>query len=96
MPHFKIMGVDGVVMSEDWAETPNIYLSITAPKFPNYFTINGRTGNWGQGCALPSHEVQIEYALQCCRKVQEDGIMALEGLTGVERTMRWRALDFMK
>lgn len=53
-PHFKITGLGGVVMKEDWAETPNIYLSITAPKFPNYFVVNGPTGNWGQGCALPS------------------------------------------
>lgn len=53
-PHFTISGRDGVVMQEEWKETPNIYLSITAPKFPNYFVVNGPTGNWGQGCALPS------------------------------------------
>jgi hypothetical protein len=94
VPHFKITGVDGVVMQEAWKEashhsnksmclsnndqTPNIYLSITSPGFPNYFVINGPTGNWGQGCALPSHEVQIEYALQCCQRIQEDRIRALE------------------
>ncbi|KIW87486.1 uncharacterized protein Z519_11809 [Cladophialophora bantiana CBS 173.52] len=77
-PHFKITGVDGAVMQDEWKETPNIYLSITAPKFPNYFVVNGPTGNWGQGCALPSHEVQLEYALQCCRKMQEEGIRAME------------------
>lgn len=54
VPHFKITGLDGAVMQEEWKETPNIYLSITAPKFPNYFVVNGPTGNWGQGCALPS------------------------------------------
>lgn len=35
-------------------QDPNIYLGITGPKFPNYFVINGPTGNWGQGCVLPS------------------------------------------
>lgn len=35
-------------------------------------------GNWGQGCALPSHEVQMEYILQCCRKMQEDRIKCME------------------
>ncbi|KAF3398832.1 putative sterigmatocystin biosynthesis monooxygenase stcW [Talaromyces pinophilus] len=82
IPHFEIYGVDGVNMREAWSENPNIYLSITCPKFPNYFVINGPTGNWGQGCVLPSlrmkHEVQIEYALQCCKKIQEDRIRALE------------------
>ncbi|KIW21580.1 hypothetical protein PV08_02160 [Exophiala spinifera] len=78
VPHFRITGVDGAVMQEEWKETPNIYLSITAPKFPNYFVVNGPTGNWGQGCALPSHEVQLEYALQCIRKMQEERILAME------------------
>ncbi|KIW82108.1 hypothetical protein Z517_05135 [Fonsecaea pedrosoi CBS 271.37] len=81
-PHFRITGVDGAVMQDEWKETPNIYLSIAAPKFPNYFVVNGPTGNWGQGCALPSHEVQLEYAIQCCRKMQEEGIRAMEPRQG--------------
>lgn len=40
--------------------------------------INGPRGNWGQGCALPSHETQIEYIVQCCRKMQEDQIKCME------------------
>ncbi|EXM21472.1 hypothetical protein RAB80_010040 [Fusarium oxysporum f. sp. vasinfectum] len=77
-PHFKITGIDGVTMKDEWSENPNIYLGITGPKFPNYFVINGPTGNWGQGCVLPSHEVQIEYAMQCCIKIQNEGIKAME------------------
>ncbi|VTT64604.1 unnamed protein product [Fusarium fujikuroi] len=80
-PHFrrsKITGIDGVTMKDEWSENPNIYLGITGPKFPNYFVINGPTGNWGQGCVLPSHEVQIEYAMQCCIKMQNEGIKAME------------------
>lgn len=33
---------------------PNIYLSVAGPNFPNYFTVGGPTGNWGQGCVLGS------------------------------------------
>ncbi|KAF5624805.1 sterigmatocystin biosynthesis monooxygenase stcW [Fusarium tjaetaba] len=55
-PHFKITGIGGVTMKDEWSENPNIYLGITGPKFPNYFVINGPTGNWGQGCVLPSNE----------------------------------------
>jgi len=72
LPHFRIVGQEGQVM-QDQAE-PNVYASIAAPGFPNYFVVNGPRGNWGQGCALPSHEVQVEYILQCCKKMQEDGI----------------------
>ncbi|OQV00810.1 hypothetical protein CLAIMM_06258 [Cladophialophora immunda] len=78
VPHFKIAGTNGVVMQEDWADEPNIYCSIAGPGYPNYFVVNGPRGNWGQGCALPSHEVQIEYALQCVRKMQQDRIKAME------------------
>jgi len=71
-PHFRITGLNGQVMQDQ--PSPNIYSAISAPGFPNYFVVNGPRGNWGQGCVLPSHEVHIEYILQCCRKMQEDGL----------------------
>ncbi|KAH6699806.1 cyclohexanone monooxygenase [Leptodontidium sp. MPI-SDFR-AT-0119] len=77
-PHFKIQGRDGAIMKNEWSKAPNIYLSIASPKFPNYFVMNGPRGNWAQGCALPSLEIQIEYALQCCKKLQDDGIKSME------------------
>ena len=84
-PHFKIVGKNGEVM-QNIAE-PNVYASVAAPGFPNYFVINGPRGNWGQGCALPSHEVQMEYVLQCCRKMQEDRIKCMEPKQSVTRQM---------
>ncbi|KAH7089256.1 hypothetical protein FB567DRAFT_493912 [Paraphoma chrysanthemicola] len=77
VPHFKIFGRNGVEMQEDWSE-PNIYCSIAGPGYPNYWVINGPRGNWGQGCALPSHEVQIEYVIQCIEKMQQGGIKSME------------------
>jgi cation diffusion facilitator CzcD-associated flavoprotein CzcO len=74
-PHFPISGANGRVMQDQKA--PNVYASIACPGFPNYFVVNGPRGNWGQGCALPSHEVQIEYIIKCCRKMQEDGIRTM-------------------
>ncbi|KAK1088477.1 hypothetical protein LTR48_001548 [Friedmanniomyces endolithicus] len=75
LPHFRIVGLGAQVMQDQ--TTPNVYASIAAPGFPNYFVINGPRGNWGQGCALPSHETQMEYILQCCRKMQEDQIKSM-------------------
>ncbi|KAL4775861.1 cyclohexanone monooxygenase [Aspergillus nidulans var. acristatus] len=77
-PHFRVIGRDGAHMQHEWKETPNLYLSITGPKFPNYFVVNGPRGNWNQGSTLPSHEVQIEYALQCVRKLQAERLHSLE------------------
>jgi len=76
LPHYKITGTEGQVMQNQ--TEPNVYGSIAAPGFPNYFVINGPRGNWGQGCTLPSHESQMEYILQCCRKMQEDHIKCME------------------
>lgn len=75
LPHFPIKGLGGQLMQDE--KEPNVYASIAAPGFPNYFVVNGPRGNWGQGCALPSHEVQIEYIIKCCRKMQEDGIRSM-------------------
>lgn len=75
LPHFRMTGVGGQVMQDQ--KEPNVYASIAAPGFPNYFIVNGPRGNWGQGCALPSHEVQIEYIVECCKKLQEDGIQSM-------------------
>ncbi|EME83413.1 uncharacterized protein MYCFIDRAFT_59080 [Pseudocercospora fijiensis CIRAD86] len=75
LPHFRLTGLGGRVMQEQ--TDPNIYASIAHPGFPNYFVVSGPRGNWGQGCALPSHETQSEYIMQCARKVQEDGIKSM-------------------
>jgi len=85
LPHYKITGIAGQVM-QDQAE-PNVYASIAAPGFPNYFVINGPRGNWGQGCTLPSHESQMEYILQCCRKMQEDQIKCMEPKQSVTKQL---------
>lgn len=74
-PHFKITGLGGKVMQDQ--KDPNIYASVGVPGYPNYFVVNGPRGNWGQGCALPSHEVQIEYIVQCVAKMQQDSIRCM-------------------
>lgn len=75
LPHFKITGLSGQIMQDQ--KDPNIYASIAHPGFPNYFVVNGPRGNWGQGCALPSHETQMEYILQCARKMQQDQVKSM-------------------
>ena len=74
-PHFELVGLDGRSMLDQ--SEPELYASVAAPGYPNYFIINGSRGNWGLGCALPSHELQMLYILQCCRKMQEDRIKCM-------------------
>ncbi|KAF2169441.1 hypothetical protein M409DRAFT_20660 [Zasmidium cellare ATCC 36951] len=75
LPHFKITGLGGQIMQDQTA--PNVYASITSPGFPNYFVIGGPRGNWAQGTVFPSHETQMVYVIQCCRKMQEDQIKSM-------------------
>lgn len=77
-PSFEVRGVDGVTMKDEFDPEPYVYLAVTVPKFPNYFVVNGVRGNWSQGSALPSHEVQVEYILQCMMKIQNENIRAFE------------------
>lgn len=79
-PPFSVRGVGGVSMADEFAreEGPQVYLATTVPRFPNYFVVNGVRGNWAAGTALPSHEVCVEYILKCAKRIQEDGIRALE------------------
>ena len=37
VPPFPIVGLEGRKISDDWAEIPKAYLSITTPGYPNYF-----------------------------------------------------------
>ncbi|KXS99265.1 hypothetical protein AC578_6211 [Pseudocercospora eumusae] len=75
LPHFRLTGLGGRIMQDQ--KDPNIYASIAHPGFPNYFVVNGPRGNWGQGCALPSHETQVEYIMQCAKRMQEDQIKSM-------------------
>lgn len=58
-------------MKDEFDPEPQVYLAVTVPKFPNYFLVNGVRGNWAQGSALPSHEVQVEYIMKGVKKMQE-------------------------
>lgn len=77
-PSFKVLGVDGADMHEEFVPIPKVYLSMAVPKFPNYFTINGFRGSWATGTALNSHEACVNYIVQCMHRIQSENIRALE------------------
>ncbi|KAI9368961.1 cyclohexanone monooxygenase [Aspergillus egyptiacus] len=87
-PHFTVTGLEGRTMREEWSESPNVYLSMATPHFPNFFFIGGPTGNWAQGSVLITHEVQAEYALQCAAKISAENLHSLTPKQGV--TTQWR------
>lgn len=38
-PAFKLINGAGKTLDEDWGENVNLYLGVSAPRFPNYYTI---------------------------------------------------------
>ena len=38
-PAFKLINGEGVTLDDDWGEGPNLYFGVSAPRFPNYYTI---------------------------------------------------------
>lgn len=37
-PRYPLIGRDGVDLRDEWANGPDNYLSVTVPKFPNYYS----------------------------------------------------------
>lgn len=77
-PSFDVIGTNGARMREEFEPEPQVYCAMAVPKFPNYFVVNGVRGNWANGTSLPGHEVCVEYILKCVKKIQDEGIRALE------------------
>jgi len=77
-PAFKVINAAGKTIQEDWGEGVNLYFGISAPRFPNYYTIVGPGATWSNGTLLPSIETTIEYIIKVMKKVQAEQIKAIE------------------
>jgi cation diffusion facilitator CzcD-associated flavoprotein CzcO len=76
-PAFKVINGEGKSIKEDWSNGPNLYLGVSAPRFPNYYTIVGPGATWSNGTLLPSIETTIEYSIKCMKKMQTEGIKSM-------------------
>lgn len=38
-PAFKVINEEGKSVQEDWGDSVNLYMGVSAPRFPNYYTI---------------------------------------------------------
>ncbi|EPE24267.1 FAD/NAD(P)-binding protein [Glarea lozoyensis ATCC 20868] len=77
-PAFKVVNGDGVTLDEDWGKGPNLYLGLSAPRFPNFYTIVGPGATWSSGTLLPSIETSVEYAIKMMRKIQKEQIKSID------------------
>ena len=78
-PAFNLVNGQGTSLKEDWSHhgNVNLYMGVSAPRFPNYFTIVGPGATWSNGTLLPSIETTIEYIVQLTQKIQTEQIHSL-------------------
>ena len=77
-PAFKVINGAGKSIDEDWSDGPNLYFGVSAPRFPNFYTIVGPGATWSNGTLLPSIETTIEYSVKMMKKIQSEHIKAIE------------------
>src|SRR6195952_2101651 len=77
-PAFKVINGEGRSIDEDWENGPNLYMGVSAPRFPNYYTIVGPGATWSNGTLIPSIETTIEYAIQMMKKMSTEGIKSID------------------
>lgn len=81
-PAFKLINGNGKTLHQDWDDQTggggvNLYFGVSAPRFPNYYTIVGPGATWSSGTLLPSIETTIEYSVKMMKKIQHDNIRSI-------------------
>jgi cation diffusion facilitator CzcD-associated flavoprotein CzcO len=76
LARLQVVGRTGETLQERWAGEPRAYLGITVPGFPNFFMVYGPGTNGGELVSML--EAQAEYAVRAVRRMQREGISAIE------------------
>lgn len=73
-PRFPVLGLGGASLAEEWKTLPRSYISIAAPKMPNYLMYSGPFTPVAQGSILPLLTLFTKHFLQIIRKMQRQHI----------------------
>ncbi len=71
MRPMEMVGRDGVTLEAVWEKSPQAYLAISIPDFPNMFMLNGPNGPVGNFSLIDIAERQMEYIGQLIDLVRE-------------------------
>ncbi|KIW95433.1 uncharacterized protein Z519_04017 [Cladophialophora bantiana CBS 173.52] len=92
-PRFPIIGLEGESLSKQWEKLPASYISVAAPKMPNYFMYTGPFGPVAQGSVLPLLTLCSNYVIQIIQKMRKQHIRRLYPKeTAIEDFMEHAAL----
>lgn len=77
-PRFPIVNeVTGDNLQDLWDYEPVSYMSVGAPRMPNFFTVLGPQSHVGTGNLLIIMEAELAYAAKCIAKCQREGIRSM-------------------
>ena len=74
----NVKGLDAIKLNDYWCPSPKAYLSISLPKFPNLFLLNGPNGPVGNFSLIDIAEHQMNYILQLISFINENKINHIE------------------
>jgi cation diffusion facilitator CzcD-associated flavoprotein CzcO len=74
----EVVGRDGRVLTDEWANGAEAYLGITVPSFPNMFLLYGPNTNHGTGSAIELLEAEARYAAEAARLIESGAVERLE------------------
>lgn len=75
----KVIGKNKLEITRHWGNSPEAYLGITMPHFPNFYCMYGPNTNLAHAGSLIFHsECQIRYIMQAIKMMLEDGVKSIE------------------
>ncbi len=74
MKDFTLDGLPGHSIMKDWADGAEGYLGTVVSGFPNLFQLVGPNTALGHNSIIFMIESQVNYIIQCIKKVQEKGV----------------------
>ncbi|EED21311.1 monooxygenase, putative [Talaromyces stipitatus ATCC 10500] len=77
-PPFRVVGVNGQLMSNRFHPFPETYMSLATDGFPNYFMMLGPNAAIGTGPLTTMMEMTGDYIVKCIRKMQKENIVRME------------------
>jgi cation diffusion facilitator CzcD-associated flavoprotein CzcO len=75
---YPVIGKDGKLLADFWADYPRAYLGTSIPDFPNFFVVTGPNTGIGHTSAIFVIESQIRYINNCIQSVLKQGKQSIE------------------
>jgi cation diffusion facilitator CzcD-associated flavoprotein CzcO len=92
----NVVGSEGKSLAQAWKDGTRTYRSIAMPGFPNLFFLAGPQSPLGNISVIDISETEAEYVLTCMRKLEREGLGAIEVTHEATQAFNDAVVDAMK